>query len=654
MQNPALFIRIPLAALLAGMLAWIQLPSTGTAQTAARDPGAAQPPFRNPDLPVEQRVDDLISRLTIEEKISQTMMASPAIPRLDIPQYHWWNEALHGVARAGVATVFPQAIGNAATWNPGLIHQMADAISTEARAKNNEAIRKSGGGTERYGGLTLWSPNINIFRDPRWGRGQETYGEDPFLTGSYAVAFVQGLQGKDPHYLKTVATLKHYAIHSGPEQSRHKFNAIVTSRDLRETYLPAFEAGIREGGANSVMSAYNAVDGVPAPASKMLLDEILRKEWGFRGAVVGDVDTVADIWRNNAHGYAKDAAEASAMALKAGNDLCSGTTYQALPEALKSGLTTETDLDNTLRRLFRLRFELGQFDPPARVPYRNIPMTENDSPAHNQLALEVARQSLVLLKNDGTLPWNPKDLKTVAILGPTGSAESALQGNYAGTPSRKITLVKGIKAKLEPLGVKVLVEPAVSLAKGFREKSQMFPPGVLFVETNLSTPGLKREVFENPRLSGKPSATSTDAQVDFQWDEAQPAPGIPIADASICWTGVLAAPATGEYSLNLTIQGSARLFLDGKAVIDSWKTPKKGGERAASTAVQLNAGQIYTLRLEFAQTGPNAHIQFGWKAPGQDNGELERALAAAKTADHIVLTLGITPDLEGEIGRAHV
>ncbi len=469
-------------------------------------PSSDVPPFRNPDLPVEQRVEDLISRLTIEEKISQTMMGSAEIKRLGIPRYDWWNEALHGVARNGTATVFPQAIALAATWNPELHQRIADAISTEARAKNNEAIRNSGGDTKRYQGLTIWSPNINIFRDPRWGRGQETYGEDPFLTGQLAIAFVRGLQGDDPHYLKTVATVKHFAVHSGPEPLRHKFDAVVSDRDLHETYLPAFKAGVREGGAMSLMSAYNAVDGIPAPANKMLLQDVLRGEWGFKGAVVGDVDNVSDMWRPGTHEYVKDAAEASALAIKAGTDLCSGTTYEALADALKRGLVTEADIDRSLRRLFTLRFKLGQFDPPEQVPYRNIPISENDSPAHDQLALEAARQSLVLLKNDSTLPWDAKKLKTVAIIGPTGDEESALLGNYSGTPSRKITLTKGIKAKLESVGVKVLVEPGVPLVKGFRVSGKPFPTGVLFTDATQSHPGLKGEVFArmNSRTQRRP------------------------------------------------------------------------------------------------------------------------------------------------------
>ncbi len=621
-----------------------------TLQTLAQ-PVATEFPFRNPGLPLAQRVNDLIGRLTVDEKISQLMMGSAEIKRLDIPRYDWWNEALHGVARNGIATVFPQAIGLAATWNPELHQRIAAAIATEARAKNNEVLRSSGGHTKRYQGLTIWSPNINIFRDPRWGRGQETYGEDPFLTGQLGVAFVRGLQGDDPHYLKTVATLKHFAVHSGPEPARHSFNAVVSERDLRETYLPAFEAGIRLGGATSLMSAYNAVNGVPAPASAALLQQILRTEWGFQGAVVGDVDNVSDLWRKGAHEYVADAATASARALQAGNDLCSGKTYEALGEALQRGLVTEADLDQALRRLFTLRFRLGQFDPPERVPYRSIPSTENDSPQHDRLALEAARQSLVLLKNDGTLPWRGEQLKTVAILGPTGEEESALLGNYSGTPSRKVTLAQGIKTKLESVGAKVLVAPGVPLVKGFRMSGKPFPAGVLFTDGDRATPGLKGEVFAHEQqdakkavVEGKRVSTRTDQQIDLQWDEAQPVEGIPITLAAIRWTGVMIPPQSGEYVLGLVAEGAVRLFVDDVRVVDAWG---RGPERPLSTMIKLEAGKAYKVRLEYAQLTPKGRIQFGWIIPGADD-SLERALAAARQADHIVLTLGLTPDLEGE------
>ena len=624
---------------LAGLAACLSLGLTIPGHAAESDL-----PFCDPDLPVAKRVEDLIGRFTVEEKISQLMMASPAIPRLDIPAYDWWNEALHGVARNGIATVFPQAIGFAATWNPELIQRMADAISTEARAKNNEAIAKKGGGSKRYAGLTIWSPNINIFRDPRWGRGQETYGEDPFLTGRYGVAFVRGLQGNDPSYLKTVATIKHFAVHSGPEPERHEFDAVVSERDLRETYLPAFEVGIREGDAKSLMSAYNAVNGIPASGNKMLLTDILRDEWGFRGAVVGDVDSVADIWKPKAHAYVKDAAEASAMAIKAGNDLCSGITYKALPEALKRGLITEKELDEALRRLFVLRFQLGQFDPASRVPYRSIPISENDSPAHDQLALEVAQQSLVLLKNDGTLPWNPMDLKTVAVIGPTGDEAAALLGNYNGTPSREVTLAQGIKAKLEPLGVKVLTDCSLPLAKGYRINGQPLPEGVLFTDASHSEQGMKGEVFNNREFQGEPIATRTDKKIDLLWHDMYPVPEIPSRDASVRWSGVLVPQKSGEYILSLAVEGRARLFVDDKLVINGMSKPKN---RTESAELPLIAGQAYKLRIEFAQFMPRARIQLGWRPPGLDD-TMDRALALAKEADHIVLTLGLTADLEGE------
>jgi beta-glucosidase len=459
--------------LLLPFLLFLASAAPGLAQTPG--PSAQPLAFRNPDLPVAKRIDDLIGRLTIDEKISQMMMNSPAIPRLDIPAYAWWNEALHGVARKGRATVFPQAIALAATWNPALHHRIADAISTEVWAKTNELASRPGGKNSQFLGLTLWSPNINIFRDPRWGRGQETYGEDPFLTGRFAVAFVTGLQGDDPHYLKTVATLKHFAVHSGPESLRHQFNAVVSERDLHETYLPAFETGVREGHAWSLMSAYNAIDGIPAPANTRLLTDILRDDWGFPGAVVGDVDTVSDITRG--HHYTKDAAEASALAVKAGTDLCSGATYKALPDSLKRGLCTEADIDAALRRLLLLRFKLGQFDPPDRVPFTKIPASDNDSPAHEQLALEASRQSLVLLKNDGALPWDVKTIKTLAVIGPTAADNQALVGNYNGTPARPVTLIKGLRDRLEPLGVKIIQEPGVPLVTGFHDKSQMLKFG---------------------------------------------------------------------------------------------------------------------------------------------------------------------------------
>src|ERR1051325_7675699 len=399
------------------------------------------PVYKNPNLPLETRVNDLVSRMTLEEKVLQMQKAAPAIERLGIPAYDWGNEALHGVARAGYATVFPQAIGLAATWDTKLMHQVADVISTEARAKHHEFIRNNQ--HARYEGLTFWSPNINIFRDPRWGRGQETYGEDPYLTARLGVEFVKGLQGDDPRYFKVIATAKHYAVHSGPEPERHGFDAKAYERDLRETYLPAFRATIVEGKAGSVMCAYNRTNEEPCCANKRLMTDILRGEWGFNGYVVSDCGAISDIWKG--HKFAKTEAEASALAVRAGTDLTCGGEYASLIQAVKQGLITEAEIDTALKRLMTARFRLGLVHPPEMVPYARIPFSQNDTPEHRQLALQSARESIVLLKNaNATLPLR-KDLKSIAVIGPNADAPEVLWGNYNGRPSRLITPLAGIK-----------------------------------------------------------------------------------------------------------------------------------------------------------------------------------------------------------------
>ena len=399
--------------------------------------------FLDTSLNTEKRVSDLISRMTLEEKVSQMVNRAPAIERLEVPAYNWSNECLHGVARAGVATVFPQAIGLAATWDIVLIRQIAEVISDEARAKHHEAVRK--GQRDEFYGLTFWSPNINIFRDPRWGRGQETFGEDPFLTARMGVAFVNGLQGDDPHYLKLVATPKHFAVHSGPEMKRHQFNAQVDEHDLRETYLPAFEACVREAQAVSIMGAYNRTNGEPCCASFTLLEKILRQEWGFEGYVVSDCGAIADIYR--AHQVVESPAHAAALAVSAGCDLNCGKTYSALLEAVEEGLISEAAIDRSVKRLFTARFRLGMFDPPEEVPYAQIPIERNDSPEHRALALKAALESMVLLQNKGGLLPLEKSLGTIAVIGPNADDEVVLLGNYFGTPSRVVTPLAGIRAR---------------------------------------------------------------------------------------------------------------------------------------------------------------------------------------------------------------
>lgn len=405
-----------------------------------------KPLYKDPSQPIDVRVKDLISRMTLNEKISQMLHESPAIPRLDIPEYNWWNECLHGVARAGIATVFPQAIGLAATFNPDLVYQVATAISDEARAKHHEAVRNGDRGI--YKGLTFWSPNINIFRDPRWGRGQETYGEDPYLTGRMGVAFVKGLQGNHPKYLKLVATPKHYAVHSGPEKDRHHFDARVSPKDLRETYLPAFKECVQEAKAESVMGAYNRTNGEPCCGSKTLLQKILREEWGFDGYVVSDCGAISDFHLH--HKITNSPQESAAMAVKNGCDLNCGNTYGSLLIAVQEGLITEEEIDRAVTRLFKARFKLGMFDPPEMVPYAQIPYEVNDCPEHRQLALKAARESIVLLKNQNNLLPLKKDLKSIAVIGPNADVLEVLLGNYNGTPSKYVTPLEGIKNAVSP------------------------------------------------------------------------------------------------------------------------------------------------------------------------------------------------------------
>lgn len=401
-------------------------------------------PYQDTKLSFEKRVDDLVSRMTLEEKVSQMVDQARAIPRLHIPEYNWWNECLHGVGRAGLATVFPEPIGSAASFDTDLIHRIAVATSDEARAKHHDFLRK--GSHERYQGLTFWSPNINIFRDPRWGRGMETYGEDPYLTSQMGVNFIKGLQGDDPHYLKLVATSKHYLVHSGPELDRHKFNATTDRYDLLDTYLPAFKKSVQDGHAYSVMSAYNSYNGVAAPANIFLLSKVLRKEIGFNGYVVSDCDAVKDIYTDHKQATSKE--DASAKAVTAGNDLNCGDTYLALVEAVKNGLIKEDKVNLSVKRLFLARFKLGMFDEDKLVKYTSIPYSVVNSKAHQQLALEAARKSIVLLKNEHNLLPLKKDLKSIAVIGANADDEEILWGNYNGTPAATVTPLRGLKEKL--------------------------------------------------------------------------------------------------------------------------------------------------------------------------------------------------------------
>jgi beta-glucosidase len=397
--------------------------------------------FRNKELSFLERAKDLVSRMTLEEKVTQMLHSSPAIPRLNIPSYNWWSEALHGVARAGTATVFPQAIGLAATFDEDLIFNTADIISTEARAKYHEFQRKGDHGI--YKGLTMWSPNINIFRDPRWGRGHETYGEDPYLTGRLGVAFVKGLQGNGK-YLKVAACAKHFAVHSGPESERHEFNAVVSKKDLRETYLPAFKELVKEAGVEIVMGAYNRTNGEPCCGSRTLLKEILRDEWGFKGHVTSDCWAIKDFHEN--HKVTSTAPESVALAVNNGCDLNCGNMYANLLIAHKEGLVTEEVIDECVIRLMTTRMKLGMFDDDKDVPYASIPYEKNDCKEHRNFSLEVAKKSLVLLKNENNiLPLDKNKIRSIAVIGPNANSRDALIGNYYGTSSQYVTVLDGIR-----------------------------------------------------------------------------------------------------------------------------------------------------------------------------------------------------------------
>ncbi len=585
---------------------------------------------------VEDRAAHLVSQMTLDEKVSQIVFESPAIERLDIPRYNWWNECLHGVGRAGVATVFPQAIGLAATWDPDLILRVATAIADEARAKHHQALRRGFSGI--YTGLTFWSPNINIFRDPRWGRGQETYGEDPYLAARMGVAFVQGLQGNDPHYLKLVATPKHFAVHSGPELERHHFDARVGERDLRETYLFAFEACVREGKAASVMGAYNRLNGEPCCASPTLLDRVLRREWGFEGFVVSDCLAIKDIHAH--HKVVATPEEAAALAVQAGCDLECGQTFYALVDAVKHGLIAEETIDRAVRRLFQARFRLGMFDPPEQVPYAHIPYDVIHSPAHRELALRAARESIVLLKNEGNLLPLSKDIASIAVIGPNASDVQVLLGNYSGTPATAVTPLEGIRRKVSP-ATKLYYARGCDIAAGV-PRLEAIPSACLYPAEG-EGPGLTGEYYDNPAWAGAPALRRVDRSIDFVWKDTTPLAqewGNPFA---IRWTGYLVPPVSGRYRLGIHGFSRYRLYLDGRLIAEyeGIHIPILDTEE-----VELEAGRFYPLRLDYASHGISPQVQLLWSIPQAD--PEPQALEVAAKAEVIVAVMGISPALEGE------
>ncbi|MDR0537919.1 MAG: glycoside hydrolase family 3 C-terminal domain-containing protein [Tannerellaceae bacterium] len=590
-------------------------------------------PFRDPDLSVEERVNDLVSRLTVEEKISQMLNNAPAIERLGIPAYNWWNEALHGVARSPYpVTSYPQAIGIAATWNEAAVHLMADYISTEGRAIYNDASRKGNVGI--FTGLTYWSPNINIFRDPRWGRGQETYGEDPYLTARIGSAFVKGIQGDDPHYLKASACAKHFAVHSGPEWNRHTYNAQVTVHDLRDTYLPAFRELIMEAKVTGVMCAYNAFFGQPCCGSDTLMMEILRKEWGFDGYVTSDCGAIDDFYRT--HKTHANASSSAADAVLHGTDCeCGNSTYKALAEAIESGLITEAQIDISLKRLFSIRFRLGMFDPEERVPYSRISLSELEAPAHKSHALDMARQSVVLLKNENNLlPLNKGKIRKIAVVGPNADSKSVLLANYYGYPSKVITLLDGIKSKAPE--AEIIYDKGVNLTDDYVFVSALRDE--LFTFDNRQ--GFNATYYTNLKMEGEPVLTRHEPKLDYQWGDGQEiAEGLIARQMSAIWSTVFTADESGEVCFEIKADDWAELYIDGKK-------QDKIGNINAYYPLTAEKNRQYKLDIHYRQHADNAEIAL-------DYGRLKRTSPKdvanrVKEADIIIFAGGISSKVEGE------
>ena len=599
---------------------------------------------QDPSKSFEERAKYIVSQMTLQEKVSQMTYESPAIERLAIPEMNWWNECLHGVARAGTATVFPQGIGMSAMWDRKQMFKISSAISDEARAKHHDFASRNKRGI--YQGLTFWTPNINIFRDPRWGRGMETYGEDPYLTGELAVQFVKGLQGDDPKYYKLIATAKHFVVHSGPESQRHSFNAEPSDFDMISTYSPQFEKVVKQAKVYSVMCAYNSYKGLPCCGNKDLSD-LLRNDWGFKGYIVSDCWAVKDFYDKGAHEVAATREEASAMAVKAGTDLNCGDSYPSLVKAVQQKLISEEELNVSVERLIIARMKLGLFAPKGAVKFEKIPFSVVDSEVHRLLALESARKSMVLLKNENNiLPLN-KNTKKVAVIGPNANELDVLLGNYNGYPSNGITPFKGIQAKLP--NAKVQYAQGCSLANGLPNLEPV-PAAVLFTDASCQTQGLNAEYFSNLDFSGQPLHQQIDKQIDFTWKTTAPFKDLPYDKYAARWTGYISVPETGKYALGGEAFSGMKLFLDDVLVVEREDVhePKKIYEFVA-----LEAKKVYKIKLEYKQNNTErAIMRFLWDTP---NNKLENeALALAKESDVVILCMGLSPMLEGEEMKVQV
>ena len=601
-----------------------------------------KPPYLNPDLPAPQRAQDLVRRMTVEEKVTQLVNQSRAIPRLNVPDYDWWSEASHGVATKGT-TEFPNPVGLAATFDTDAIHRMAVVIGTEGRIKHVQGMRD--GHSDIFEGLDFWAPNINIFRDPRWGRGQETFGEDPFLTARMGVAFVTGMQGDDPKYYRVISTPKHFAVHSGPEPSRHKDDIKVSKHDQLDTYLPAFRATVTEGRAGSVMCAYNSINGQPACVNEFLLQDQLRKKWNFQGYVVSDCEAVVNIFRD--HRFTKTQAEASALALQRGMDnecidfskVTDDHDYKPYLDAYKQGILKESEIDTALIRLFTARIKLGMFDPPELVPYSKIDEKKLDSAEHRAMARDIANKSMVLLKNDGILPLK-KGPTRIAVVGPLADQTRYLLGNYTGIPTHTVSVLEGLKAEFP--------EAQINFVPGtqFLRKDGVAVPSSVFTTAD-GQPGLTQEFATGQMFGGKPTVLATrlvssvDAKsADIPSEAANKSPLL------VQWNGFITPTETGEFRIGLRFQGGfASVSVDGKQIAQGW-----GGGSEVETKVgriQLEQGKKVAIKVNYALGNGELKVaQLIWSK--YDPGPSSDAVEAAKNSDVVIAVLGITSELEGE------
>lgn len=595
-------------------------------------------PMWNPSLPIEQRVNDVVSRLTLEEKVKQMLNATPAVLRLGIPAYDWWNETLHGVARTPFrVTSYPQAIAMAATWDAVSLYRMADYSALEGRAIHNKAI-ELGRTNERYLGLTYWTPNINIFRDPRWGRGQETYGEDPFLTAILAKAFVRGLQGEDPKYLKAAACAKHFAVHSGPEPSRHVDNFNPSTYDLWDTYLPAFRELVTKAKVAGVMCAYNAVNTQPCCANDLLLIDILRNQWKFTGYVTSDCWAIDDFFKY--HKTHKDSVTAAVDGVMHGTDIeCGISVYYTLLNGVKQGLIKEEQIDISLRRLFTIRYRLGMFDPPSIVKFAQTPSSVLESPEHKAHALKMAQQSIVLLKNENnTLPIR-KNIKKIAVIGPNADNTISVLGNYNGIPSEIISALQGIKNKVGN-DVEVVYERAIN-----------FVNDTLLVYEDVSNQykwegkkGFKAEYFDNRELQGNPFRTTIENKIDNGWQEGQNVTeGIKANNFSVRYTSSYTSAKDGAINFEIEADDGYRFFINDRQVINAWQRNRWG---ARTYKLETKKDSVYKLVLEYWQGEGKANVAL--RTANFRKTDFTAIAASVKEADVIIFVGGISPQLEGE------